>query len=236
MRCATPRAGGFGLLEVLGLLMVLAILAAVLAPATAAIGAMERIARAERDLTRLADAVIAFEDIVHHCPATVDQLVFPLDPGDSDLLGETFSNGERNRWDGPYYHLLPTDDGVQSAIGSVAGFRAIEVDPDVVPVIVVLSDVYEAAALDAAVDAGDGAGAGRIRWTGTVAVEIEYRVDTTCEPGGGPPGGGPPGGGPPGGGPPGGGPPGGGPPGGGPPGGGPPGGGPPGGGPPGKAP
>lgn len=216
-------ARGFGLIEAIVALAVLAILAAVLVPATAAFAAADRVDRAVADLERVQDAVDRFIGDVGQCPAGLDQLVFPLQDGDQDLLGDGYNPGTRNRWDGPYYHrALPTT-GPVTGVGTITGLRLVETAPDDVPGIVVDADRLDATALDRSVDSGDGAAAGTVRWTAASGerVDLEYYLPITCPsgPGGGPPGGGPPGGGPPGGGPPGGGPPGGGPPGGGPPGG-----------------
>ena len=131
-----------------------------------------------------------------NCPARFDQLIDPLAPGDTSLSGHTYTGGERQRWDGPYYHLLVENPGPLTGMGQVTGFRLINTDPRI-PALVLESDIYDAAALDGKFDSGDGADAGAIRWTPISGdqVELEYRLlDVICEPGesGGGGGGGPP--------------------------------------------
>ncbi len=185
------RRGGFGLLEALALLMILAIMATVLATNGVAVASVERLERAERDLQRLRDALAAFEDDIHHCPEFLTQLYTPLDGppnGDRDLLEESYTNGEANRWKGPYYHLLISSVGPQVGIGTVIGLRAIFLNP-IIPALLIDADVLDATALDVAIDGGDGPSAGGIWWydpspRNPDLVEIEYRLlDIACAPG-----------------------------------------------------
>ena len=172
----------------------LAVLAAVLVPATAAFAAAERIEQARADLGRVEDAVAEFTADVQACPAGLDHLVFPIQAGDQDLAGDGYSGGERNRWDGPYYHLALPVSGPVTGVGTLTGLRLVQSGPDDVPAVVIDGDLYDAAALDRMVDSGDGDAAGSVRWSVVSGdrVELEYRLGLTCPAGGGPPGGGPP--------------------------------------------
>lgn len=189
MRPPLPRSG-FGLLEALVLLMVVAIMATVLATNGVAVASVERLGRAERDLQRLRDALAAFEKDIHHCPEDLSQLYTPLSgppTGDRDLLGIPYTQGETQRWKGPYYHLLISSVGAQVGIGTVIGLREILLNP-IVPALLIDADIFDAAALDVAIDGGDGAEAGGIWWYPSPRdpdlVEIEYRLlDIACAPG-----------------------------------------------------
>lgn len=187
--CARP---GFGLIEALVALAVLAILAAVLVPATAAFAAADRVTRSIADLQRVENAVVEFIADVGQCPADLDQLVFPIQAGEQDLLGGTYNPAAAGNWDGPYFHLALPAAGPVTGVGTLTGLRLVEPDPANIPGIVIDGDLYDAAALDRAVDSGDGASAGRVRWTVISGnqVEIEYYLALTCPtgPGGGPPG------------------------------------------------
>lgn len=179
------RRAGFGLIEAIVILMVLMILAAVITPNTVAVDSARRLERTERDLARLIDAIVAFEQDVHLCPRTMSQLIEPLAPGDQDMMGKVYTQGERNRWRGPYFNLLlPGTGHPQSGIGPVTGIRAIILDP-VIPALVIEADLYDAAALDGMVDSGDGPDEGWIQWTVISGdlVELEYRIDLACAPG-----------------------------------------------------
>lgn len=202
---ARARAG-FGLIEALAALAILAILAAVLVPATAALASAERVERARSDLGRVEAAITEFVADVDRCPAALDELVFPIQSGDPDLRGDNYNPASANKWDGPYYHLALPAGGPVTGVGTITGLRLVQGAPDFTPGIVLDGDLYDVRELDSAVDDGDGAAAGTVRWTalGGDRVEAEYYLPLSCPagPGGGPPGGGPPGGGPPGGGPP----------------------------------
>lgn len=180
MRLRTAR-DGMGLLEVITLLIVLALLAAVVVPASHAVETAKRIERAERSLGRILSAIEEFEADVRHCPGTLSQLVVPLVPGDTALTGGAYSGGERNRWDGPYYNLLIPASGPQGGIGTVTGLRRIGLLVTS-PAIVLTADIFDAVAIDGAIDSGDGAAAGSIRWTviSGSQVEVEYRSAILC--------------------------------------------------------
>jgi type II secretory pathway pseudopilin PulG len=190
MTRSLSRRPGFGLLEALVLLMVLAIMATVLATNGVAVASVQRLERAERDLQRLRDALDAFEQDIHHCPEFLTQLYTPLQGppnGDRDLLEEPYKQGETQRWKGPYYNLLISSTGPQVGIGTVVGLRPILLDP-IVPALLIDADILDAVALDVAIDGGDGAAAGGIWWYPSPRdpdlVEIEYRLlDIACAPG-----------------------------------------------------
>ena len=193
LRNATnTRRGGFGLLEAIVLLIILSIMATVLATNGVAVASVKRLEKAERDLQRLRDALAAFEADIHHCPFELTQLYTPLEgpPNpDQSLLEVDYKQGEAQRWKGPYYHLLVSSVGPQVGIGTVIGLRPILLDP-IVPALLIDADVLDAAALDVAIDAGDGPSAGGIWWydpspRNPDLVEIEYRLlDIACAPGG----------------------------------------------------
>lgn len=182
---------GFGLIEALVALTVLAILAAVLVPATAAFAAAERVERSITDLGRVEAALAEFILDVDQCAGDLEQLVFPIDGTDEDLLGGGYTPARQGRWDGPYFHLALPAAGPVTGVGTITGLRLVATTPDDIPGIVVAADLFDAAALDRAVDSGDGAAAGVVRWA-TVSgsqVEIEYHLPLTCPAGPGPPGG-----------------------------------------------
>jgi len=160
-------APGFSLAEVLVALAVVAVLAAVIAPAIASLVTRARIDGAAETLEGISDAIVTFHDDVGEYPQSMTQLVEPLVNGDQDICGNNYNGGERNRWAGPYWHRGIPAGGLPISIGSVNNNFFVLADPSgidyMTPVVTNVTD-DDATELDLKIDLGDGANAGTIRW------------------------------------------------------------------------
>lgn len=158
---------GFTLLEVVVWVAVLTILAVSLTPPLVA--GLDR-ARRDAGLDALQDietGVTTFEGDIGKYPPGLGQLLEPLVNGDADICGDNYNGGQRNGWDGPYFHHPLPATGWVISLGTVQpDFLFFDLGTSALMVVAV-DDVDEADALglDASVDDSDGSNAGTIRWT-----------------------------------------------------------------------
>lgn len=159
---------GFSLIEILAALAIAVVVAALVAPGIAASLDRARISRGLDSLEAVRDAVLAFEDDVREYPGTVSQLVDALGGGDTDICGNTYTGGERNRWAGPYLDRLLPASGLPVGVGTVADAFVLYVQGGDVDWLAIETDSVEEAdalELDDQVDDGDGLAAGTLQWT-----------------------------------------------------------------------
>ena len=159
---------GFTIIEVLVALAIMVVLGALVVPSIVANVDRARIDAAEESLEGIADAVNLFADRVDEYPGTVTQLVVPITTGDADICGDTYNNGEVNRWAGPYLNRSVPSAGLPISIGTVQNAFTTLADPSGIDYLrpgvdSVLTE--DAEALDRRVDGGDGASGGTIRWS-----------------------------------------------------------------------
>lgn len=109
----------FTLIEIVVILAVLVILAAIVTPNVVGILDKERVAAAAESLDNIVVAIDAFERDVNEPPRFLTQLQDSLVVGDQDACGGTYSSGERADWAGPYLTRNVAPTGVPVAIGTV---------------------------------------------------------------------------------------------------------------------
>jgi prepilin-type N-terminal cleavage/methylation domain-containing protein len=158
---------GFSLVEAVVALIIIATLAAVVTPGLVRAIDDARVQRGLESLETITTAILDYEDDINEYPPNLFQLVNELQPGDDDSCGNNLSNGERNRWDGPYLDRIVPTGGVPVGVGTAlpALIRFPTGGNDAL-LLIVVNDVGEedALALDRRVD-GDGMAAGTVLWT-----------------------------------------------------------------------
>lgn len=158
-------AAGFTLVELLVVLAVLVILAAVIVPHAVRSADRARIEAAATSLANVSSAIKNFGDDVQELPGDLRHLVEPLIAGQRDCTGAVYSATERNRWAGPYLDRLVPATGLPVAIGTAL----LPIVPDTatgrarIEVANVLEE--DAIALDQLVDGDGSRSSGTVRWT-----------------------------------------------------------------------
>lgn len=150
-------------------LAITALLGSLVVPAILASVDRARIDAAEKSLKAIAEAVNLFADRVQLYPASMTQLIIPIQPGDPSICGTTYE-GRANQWGGPYLDRAVPAAGVPIGIGTVQNTFTSLSDPSGIDYLQpVVNDVLleDAVGLDGRMDGGDGAAAGAVRWTAT---------------------------------------------------------------------
>lgn len=159
---------GFTLVEVLVILAILAALAAILVPTVSNQVRKADIGRVTGDLTNLRSGVEAFLVNVHRYPDDVEDLVSPIDASDTDIGDDNYPSGLISRWEGPYIDRSITDGGtLETGFGGLLQDDFAEVaDGGVDFLRVKITGIAEPefTLIDAQIDEGNGAAAGRLRW------------------------------------------------------------------------
>jgi prepilin-type N-terminal cleavage/methylation domain-containing protein len=184
-RSAVADRAGFSFIELIVGLAIMLMVATVVTPIVAGAADRARIDTSKATLEGLAAAIGDFEDDVKEHPGSLHQLQRELQPGESNACGLTYRNGPgkggTDTWDGPYINReLPSSGQLPLGIGTA--------DDELVRVgektrsgdlFIVVRGVTpeDAEALDAEVDAGDGAAGGTIRWTPAGSqVVLQYAI------------------------------------------------------------
>jgi len=169
------RRSGFTLPEVLVTVAIVAVLAAMVVPAVT-----QQLSKADSpsflgSVTSLRTTIASFASDVRQLPGEFSQLETAITTSDTklaqtrDSVGAAFTTVYVNRWRGPYETqgssgVIPlgmgwsTDDDMIDSLGTGYIVAQITLGTTV---------VSDAIALDAAVDGGNGANAGMIRWDAT---------------------------------------------------------------------
>jgi prepilin-type N-terminal cleavage/methylation domain-containing protein len=112
---------GFTLAEVLVTVAIIALLAAALVPIVA--GQLRRgdVTRVSSDLAAVRTALEAFLADVRRVPLHVEHLMRPLEVADTDINGNAYPAGLRDRWAGPYLNReqLGSQKNVPTGFGGV---------------------------------------------------------------------------------------------------------------------
>ena len=160
-------AGGYTLIEVLVAVALLVVIATIVVPVWTRSRATERVDRADRELKALTDALDTFADEVGEWPASLAQLVTPIQAGDADVCGQAYNGGERASWAGPYLSRPVGASGVPVGVGTAAPeltrFDSGEID--YIGVAVDGVELGDVEALDRQVDGDGDPGSGTVRWT-----------------------------------------------------------------------
>ncbi|MGQ0814707.1 MAG: prepilin-type N-terminal cleavage/methylation domain-containing protein [Gemmatimonadota bacterium] len=93
---------GFTLVEVLVVVAILAVLAAVLIPSILNQIRKGDINRVASDLAATRAAVVAFVSDVRRYPSTLNNLTTAITVSDTSIIGGTYPAGLVSKWDGPY--------------------------------------------------------------------------------------------------------------------------------------
>lgn len=161
--------GGFTLVEVLVILAILAALAAVLVPTVSNQVRKADLGRVTGDLTNLRTGVEAFLVNVHRYPGDIEDLVYPIDGTDADINTAGYPAGLQSRWEGPYVDRIIADGGtLETGFGGrvqddFATSTVSGVDYLTVRILGIAQPEFDA--LDAELDEGSGAAAGRLLWS-----------------------------------------------------------------------
>jgi prepilin-type N-terminal cleavage/methylation domain-containing protein len=161
------RRKGFTLVEVLVILAILAALAAILVPTVSNQVRKADVGRVTGDLTNLRSGVEAFLVNVHRYPGAINHMTHPITTSQQDVMGSLYPQGLAGRWEGPYIDRLLNDDVLPTGFGGdiQAAFRVDTVA--LVPYLTIrIKGIAEPEFLliDAQLDDGHGADAGRLRW------------------------------------------------------------------------
>lgn len=162
------RRRGFTLIEVIVALAIMVTLAAVVLPSVVSSLDRARLDRAQDSLQAIADAVVAFHNDVDRYPATLTQLIDPLDNSARDICHRTIPHSERRNWNGPYIHRVLASGGLPVAIGTAADdFTVITNSGSSDEFMIVVNNVElaDAEGLDDHVDGDGSQSSGTIQWT-----------------------------------------------------------------------
>jgi len=159
---------GFTLVEVLVILAILAALAAVLVPTVSNQVRKADVGRAVGDMTNLRSGIEAFLVNVHRYPGDIEDLVYPIDGTDADVTTATYPAGLISRWEGPYIDRVITAGELETGFGGlIQDAFTVTTDAGVDYLTVTIEGIAqpEFDLIDAQIDEGNGAVAGRLRWT-----------------------------------------------------------------------
>lgn len=122
----------------------------------------------EELLDLMSRGVVEFEGRVGQWPGRLTDLPQPVTLAGADVCGRSYSQGDINKWDGPYIDRLTPLTGTPFGIGVARNsFTAAPIDNQYMYLILTLDGVAveDAHRLDYSVDGALDAATGRIRWT-----------------------------------------------------------------------
>lgn len=162
------RRRGFTLIEVIVALAIMITLAAVVVPSVVSSLDRARLDRAQDSLQAVADAIVGFHNDVNHYPASLTQLIEPLNNGSRDICNITIANSDRRNWNGPYVHRMLASGGLPVAIGAANDAFTVIATPggnDELVIVVPGVELSDAESLDNRVDGDASQTSGTIQWT-----------------------------------------------------------------------
>lgn len=158
---------GFSFIEILIGLAIMAMLAAVVTPAVVTTLDRARVDATNETRTTLLAALIQFHTDVGQWPLSLSQLTNALVSGDANVCGQTYSNGRRNQWAGPYTVTSVSATGLTLPLGLLTQTLTrtpTTGTPTLLRMSVTNVSVTDATSLDREVDNNDGNANGAIRW------------------------------------------------------------------------
>jgi len=167
MRLPVPRRAGFVLIWVLMTVAMLAILAAVLAPAVASMVDRNRALAAAASLRQITAGIVAFENVVHSAagastknyPGGVSQLAIAIRPTlDKNSCGASMTTHDSTDWiaNGPFVPMYVPVGGLSTPIGRIADAIPTRTSAGALYILIPGVDSLAAALLDQIVDNGTG--------------------------------------------------------------------------------
>lgn len=168
---------GFTLAEILVMLAIMAVLAAVLVPTITNQIRKGDVNAISGDLTSLRGGIEAYVSDVHRYPASLQQLIDPTAvTGGNDVLGNAIPSGLSNRWGGPYIDRVDVTGGLTTGFGGVLKNTFGTTTINGVPYLRVdITGVDEAdfADVDEVIDGSANSTTGRLRWV-TASSTIQF--------------------------------------------------------------
>jgi type II secretion system protein G len=170
MRSTPQRRPGFTLAEMMVIIAIIALLAAVVLPVVTGQAGRAQVGRVAADLGSIRTGIEAFAVDVSRYPGDVEDLSAPIDGDDRDVFGNAYPVGLRARWAGPYIDKVMADGGTLET-----GFGALILDSLTVlnhgtsgiPYVTILIREFAESdfdRVDAVLDDGAGPTAGRLLW------------------------------------------------------------------------
>jgi prepilin-type N-terminal cleavage/methylation domain-containing protein len=198
-RTARHRSIAFTLVEVVVALAVILILAAVALPSLTGYVQQQRVDATAAQLAVVRDALYNpaiptnFYETIGTNAGRLSELDSGLIAGDAtyatgtdDSCGGTFTNGERNKWTGPYMvYNSDRSTGMMTPIGR-AEDTLTRAAGNISQLTFISASLADAQLFDATVDGGDGYNAGTVRWTpqngtnGLVTLYYRVLINGTC--------------------------------------------------------
>lgn len=159
---------GFSLAEVLVVLSILAILAAVLVPAVAGQIGKSDATRAIQDMTAIRTGVEQFLADVHRYPGKVSHLTNQITVAQRDINIANYPAGLVSRWKGPYLGRDTLPGGFQTGFGAFVRDSMVQLtfQPGVNYVTVVIAGITQTDfnRIDIEIDGVAGTTTGLVRW------------------------------------------------------------------------
>lgn len=170
---------GFALLTIVVVVAVVLTLGAVVVASLRSAEGQSQAEEAAADLRLIDAGLTAFWQAASRYPLQLSHLSTPPTTADKESCGGAWNSGWSNNWQtkspfGPFYRkrVIPIgtgfDLGIGLALDTMVRVPATTSGPGTLRIRIVGASEADAVELDELIDASDGAGAGKIRWTAAV--------------------------------------------------------------------
>lgn len=170
------RARGFSLGEILVVMAIGIILAAVFLPSLVGSLDRSRVTESAESLEGIVEAAGNMWRDVDRFPGTLSQLSQPVAAGDVDLCGNAYG-GDASLWNGPYLTRSIAATGLALPLGVARNALTYSASPPLMTISVDSVDEADARAMDDRVDGTSNPAAGAVRWgavSGSGLVVLNY--------------------------------------------------------------